>query len=335
MKLAVSWLKDFVTVGSDTDALAGAITMNGLEVEEAYTLSPKDFTEAGGHEASELCWDVKVTPNRGDWLSILGVAREVAIVNNAPVRMPEVKDFPMGPCPVSIDIATDKCRRYIGAAVRGVRLAPSPDWMANRLIAAGMRPINNVVDITNYCMLELGQPFHAFDRRFIKGDEINIRLAKEGEVLTTLDGVDRTLDAEMMVIADKNEPVALAGIMGGEGSEIREDTVDIFLETAIFDCYNVRRTSKKLNLSTESSYRFERTVDEEQALYAAKRALSLILELAGGEIEGGVCDVYPNPAEPRIIISSPERINTMLGMELTPAFMAECLNRGLLPTALK
>ncbi|MBQ9358747.1 MAG: phenylalanine--tRNA ligase subunit beta [Abditibacteriota bacterium] len=335
MKLAVSWLKDFVTVGSDTDALAGAITMNGLEVEESYTLSPKDFTEAGGYEASELCWDVKVTPNRGDWLSILGVAREVAIVNRESVRLPRVSDIPLGECPVKINIATKNCRRYIGAAVKGVTLAPSPDWMANRLIAAGMRPINNVVDITNYVMLELGQPFHAFDRRFIKGDEINIRQAAEGETITTLDDTERVLDAGMMVIADRQEPVALAGIMGGLGSEIREDTVDIFLETAIFDCTNVRRTSKKLNLSTESSYRFERTVDEEQALYGARRALSLILELAGGTLEGGICDVYPEKRQPLVITSDPARINSMLGMALTPECMAECLNTGLLPTALK
>ncbi|MBR4749891.1 MAG: phenylalanine--tRNA ligase subunit beta [Abditibacteriota bacterium] len=335
MKLAVSWLKDFVHTGTDIDSLAAAITMNGLEVEESYVLGPEDFAAAGGAKAEELCWDVKVTPNRGDWLSILGVAREVAIVNNAPIRMPEVRDVPMGKCPVSINIATDKCRRYIGVAINGVRLAPSPDWMANRLIAAGMRPINNVVDITNYCMLELGQPFHAFDRRFIKGDEINVRQASEGEKLTTLDETERVLDAGMMVIADSAEPVALAGIMGGLGSEIREDTADIFLETAIFDCTNVRRTSKKLNLSTESSYRFERTVDEDMALYAAKRAVSLILELAGGVIEGGMDDVYPEPLEPRIIISNPERINTMLGMDLDPGFMAECLNIGLLPTVIK
>ena len=335
MKLPVSWLNEYTQVSKDLSALADSITMNGLEIEDVYTLSGEDFTLAGGTDVSEICWDVKVTPNRGDWLSMLGVAREVAIVTKNPITFPKVIDILEGSCPVKINIKTDKCKRYLGAVIRNIKLGESPDYIKNRLIAAGMRPINNIVDITNYVMLELGQPLHAFDLRLISGNEINIRPAYQGETIKTLDDIDRELDTEMTVIADRDIPVALAGIMGGAGSEIKDDTADVFLETAIFDCYNVRRTSKKLNLSTESSYRFERTVDEELASFAAKRALSLIQELTGGKIDGGLEDVYPNKRKPLIITSNPNRINTLLGMNISPEEMAECLNTGHIPTKLE
>ena len=335
MKLPVSWIGDYTKLSKDLVFLADSITMNGLEVEDVYTLNNNDFLEVGGAEGEELCWGVKVTPNRGDWLSILGVAREISIVTKSPIVFPEVANVHMGKCPVKININTDKCKRYLGIVIKGVKLDESPDYIKNRLICAGMRPINNIVDITNYVMLELGQPLHAFDLRFIKDSEVNIRLANEDEKIITLDEVERKLDKEMMVISDKDEPIALAGIMGGLGSEIKDDTVDIFLETAIFDCYNVRRTSKKLNLSTESSYRFERTVDEEMAMFAAKRAISLILELAGGTVEGSLCDVYPKKREKVIIESNPQRINNLLGMNISAVVMAECLNIGHIPTTLK
>lgn len=332
MKLPVSWINAFAPCDG-SKPFADKVTMNGLEVEEIYTIDKNEFPKYGGEALEdELCWDVKVTPNRGDWLSVLGVAREVAIVNGKPYTMPETEDIPFGECPVKINIKTDKCKRYLGVVIKGVRLGPSPSWMANRLICAGMRPINNIVDITNYVMLELGQPLHAFDLRLLPKKEINIRLASEGEKIITLDGVERVLDSQMMVIADEAKPVALAGVMGGENTEINDDTADVFLETAVFDCTNVRRTSKRLNLSTEASYRFERTVDVEMAKFVAQYTTGLILKYAGGEIEGGICDCYPNPRKSLTIQSKPERINTLLGMDLKPEFMAECLNIGDLPT---
>ena len=335
MKLPVSWIKTFAETDGSRE-FADKVTMNGLEVEEIYTIPKEEFPELGGDAIEdELCWDVKVTPNRGDWLSVLGVAREVSIVNKKPYNMPALKEIPFGECPVKINILTDKCKRYLGVVIKGIKLAPSPAWMRNRLICAGQRPINNIVDITNYVMLELGQPLHAFDLRLLPAKEINIRLASEGEKITTLDGVERVLDNQMMVIADEKKPVALAGIMGGENTEINDDTVDVFLETAVFDCTNVRRTSKRLNLSTEASYRFERTVDVEQAKFVAQYATSLILELCGGEVEGGIFDNYPTPREKVVIKSCPNRINTLLGMDLTPEFMAECLTIGDLPTVIK
>ena len=332
MKLPVSWINEFAPCDGSKD-FAGKVTMNGLEVEEIYTIPKEDFPKYGGEAIEdELCWDVKVTPNRGDWLSVLGVAREVSIVNKTPYKLPKLKEVPFGECPVKINILTDKCKRYIGVVIKDIKLGPSPSWMANRLICAGMRPINNIVDITNYVMLELGQPLHAFDLRLLPQNEINIRLAKEGEKITTLDGIERVLDNQMMVIADEAKPVALAGVMGGENTEINDDTVDVFIETAVFDCTNVRRTSKRLNLSTEASYRFERTVDVEMAKFVAEYTTGLILELAGGEVVGGIKDVYPEPRKPLVIKSNPERINTLLGMDLSPQFMAECLNIGDLPT---
>ena len=332
MKLPVSWINTFAPCDG-SKAFADKVTMNGLEVEEIYTINKEEFPQYGGAATEdELCWDVKVTPNRGDWLSVLGVAREAAIVNAEPYKLPQVKEVPFGECPVSINIKTDKCKRYLGAVIKGVKLASSPSWMANRLICAGMRPINNVVDITNYVMLELGQPLHAFDLRLLPAKEINIRSAEEGEKITTLDGVERVLDSQMTVIADEAKPVALAGVMGGENTEINDDTADVFLETAVFDCTNVRRTSKRLNLSTESSYRFERTVDVEMAEFAARYAVSLILDLCGGELEGGIKDCYPEPRKPLVIKSNPKRINTLLGMDLKPEFMAQCLKIGDIPT---
>jgi len=333
MKLPVSWINDFTSCKDDLLTLSNAITMNGLEVEDIYTIKKEEFASLEGEAINdEICWDVKVTPNRGDWLSILGVAREAAIVNKTPIKMPDVSDIKMGDSSVKINILTDKCKRYLGVVIKGVKLGDSPGWLKNRLIACGMRPINNIVDITNYVMLELGQPLHAFDLRLLPNKEINVRLASDGEKITTLDEIERELDNQMMVIADESKPVALAGIMGGANTEISDDTTDIFLETAVFDCYNVRRTSKRLNLSTESSYRFERTVDVELAEFVAKYATSLILRLAGGTIDGGLCDVYPNPVEKLVIKSDPNRINTLLGMDIPTETMVECLNTGHLPT---
>lgn len=318
MKLPIGWLKELIDFNCPLDELADKLTMAGLEVEEV--------TQIG----DETVFDVKVTPNRGDWLSVLGVAREAAPLVGASVKMPDPKVTGTAPAAselVSIEIKdSDMCGRYVGAVVRGAEIKPSPDWMQARLIAAGMRPINNIVDITNYVMLEFGQPLHAFDLDLLHGSRIIVRRAQKGEKITSLDGTPRDLCEDMLVIADADRPVAIAGVMGGLDSEINENTKDILIEAANFAGTSVRRTSKQLGMVTEASYRFERGVDPSVAAAAALRAAELICEIAGARAAEGVVDVYPEPAEPWQIETRVARANAVLGTELTAASMAEHLN---------
>jgi len=331
MKVPTEWLKDYIELNAPLDELAHKLTMAGLEVEETIELSKKDFASAGGSGTrDEVIWDVKVTPNRGDWLSIVGVARELGPIVGSRIRMPSVDVVSTDP-PASelISIRIDDpqlCRRYVGVVIRNVKIKKSPGWMKDRLIAAGMRPINNVVDVTNYVMLELGQPLHAFDLRLLHGSQIIVRRAQEGETITTIDGVERKLERDMLVIADADRPVAIAGIMGGADTEISEQTQDILIESANFNSTSIRRTAKRLNMVTESSYRFERQVDPSVAAIAAMRAAQLIYELGGGEIARGTVDVYPTPVEPITLTLRPDRANAILGTSIAPADMAGYLN---------
>ncbi|MCL5104441.1 MAG: phenylalanine--tRNA ligase subunit beta [Armatimonadetes bacterium] len=331
MKLSTNWLKDYIDINRPLGELAAELTMAGLEVEEIIPMTRQDFVVAGGSgESDDVVWDVKVTPNRGDWLSMIGIAREFAPIVGGRARIPspqvEGSDPPSSDLiNISID-AQDLCRRYAGVVVRNVEIKDSPGWMKDRLIAAGMRPINNVVDITNYVMLELGQPLHAFDCGLLHGRQIIVRRAAPGETITSIDGVERKLEADMLVIADADRPVAIAGVMGGFDSEISGQTKDILIESANFNSVSIRRTSKRLGMTTESSYRFERGVDPWITVRAAMRAAELVRDLAGGEVARGVVDVYPDVAEPLTVKVRPERVNAVLGTRITADEMAGHLN---------
>ena len=218
---------------------------------------------------------------------------------------------------VAVEIAdVDLCSRYVATLIDDVKIGPSPSWMQERLIAAGQRPISNIVDITNYVMLELGQPLHAFDFSLLGESRIIVRRGRQGERLTTLDGVDHELTPEMLVIADANEAVALAGVMGGANSEVREDTRTILLESANFNPASIRRTSVRLKARSEASSRFEKALSPELSIVAARRATKLMVELAGGKAAVGVIDVYPRKAEAVTIQAPRERLKTVLGLDL-------------------
>lgn len=318
MKVPIEWLRDYLDFTDPLDELAKKLTMAGLEVEE--------ITEVEG----EPVFDVKVTPNRGDWLSMIGVAREAAPLVGSKLKMPAADLKATGPDVgnfVTIEILDpDLCGRYVGVVVRGAKVGPSPDWMCRRLAAAGMRPINNVVDVTNYVMLELGQPLHAFDLTRLHGSRIIVRRARAGERIVAIDNTQRSLDPDMLVIADSDRPVAIAGVMGGADSEISDQTQDILIESANFISTSIRRTSKRLGMVTESSYRFERGVDPSVTAVAACRAAELIRSLAGGEVARGIVDVRPRPVEPWIVQARPERVNAVLGTDLDAQTMAAYLN---------
>ena len=263
--------------------------------------------------------EIEITPSRGDCLSIIGVAREVGARYGLPLKsamqLPdEQADDPIEAA-VSVAIeAREACPRYAGRLVRGVTIAPSPDWMQRRLSLAGCRPINNVVDVTNYILLQFGQPMHAFDYNLIKGKHITVRKAEKPLAFTTLDGVERKLIADDLLICDIERPVALAGIMGGAGSEISYATTDVFLECAFFSQNGIRRTAKRLGLSTDASYRFERGVDPGNGLIAAlDTAATLIAELGNGKTARGRIDCYPVVIEPRTIRIRTSRVKKVLG----------------------
>jgi phenylalanyl-tRNA synthetase beta chain len=287
------------------------------------------FVEALSLDDARLLVDV--TANRPDLLSHYGVARELAPGGVADLTLPPL---PGGPAPeseirfaeregaaggvrVRIDDA-DLCPRYMAAEIRGVRVAPSPEWLAARLRAIGVRPINNVVDATNYVLFELGQPLHAFDRDRLGGDAVVIRRARAGESIRTLDGVERKLDPEMLVIADAERPIAVAGVMGGEESEVTDATENLLIECALFEPRSVRRTRRALGLSTDASYRYERGVDPSGLPRALQRVVELILAVAGGAVAGSAVDVLPAPFEPRSIALRPERVAKLLGVEIAP-----------------
>jgi phenylalanyl-tRNA synthetase beta chain len=327
MKLPIGWLREYLDFSCPLDELADALTMAGLEVEEIAQVE------------GDTVLDVKVTPNRGDWLSVIGVAREAAPLVGSKARMPEPKVDGSGPQSselIKIDIEDpDLCGRYVGVVVRGVEIKPSPEWMRDRLAAAGMRPINNIVDITNYVMLELGQPLHAFDLKLLREARIIVRRARAGEKIISLDGSERELSQDMLVIADSEHPVAIAGVMGGLDSEIGEQTQDILVESANFTSTSIRRTCKRLGMVTESSYRFERGVDPSITATAALRAAELMCELAGGEVARGIVDVRPRPVEPRVVEARPSRVNSVLGTEIAAESMVEHLNGLEIETTLK
>ncbi|MGQ9463151.1 MAG: phenylalanine--tRNA ligase subunit beta [Candidatus Fervidibacter sp.] len=319
MKVPLSWIQEFVSVGNDIDKLAHTLEMAGLGVE--------GIEEFDG----DVVFDLEITPNRGDWLSVYGVARELAAMLNLPlkpitVHVPETEKDINELAKVQID-APDLCPRYSARLVLDVKVDESPDWLKRRLEACGIRPINNIVDITNYVLFELGHPLHAFDFDTLHGRQIIVRRAKDGESIYTLDEVRRELDSSMLVIADADRPVALAGIMGGLETAISPFTKNVLIESAHFSPSSIRRTSRKLGLRTESSYRFERWVNPNGTVLAADRAAQLMAELAGGKVCKGVIDVYPQHIAPSFVSVRVERVKSMLGIDISTEEVASLLRR--------
>ena len=279
----------------------------------------------------DVVFELEITPNRPDCLSLIGVAREIRAETGNALKLPRV-DFNEDETDIravtSVTIeAPDLCPRYAARVIRGVKVGQSPTWLQQRLESVGVGVINNIVDITNFVLMEYGQPLHAFDYHKLIENRIVVRRAIAGENITTLDEVDRELTPDMLVIADAEKPVALAGIMGGYDSEITETTADVLLESAYFNPSSIRATAKALGVSTEASYRFERGADPGAVLAALDRATQLIAELAGGSICEGIVDVYPGEQPLRQVQLRPERVNFVLGTALAATEMKEILER--------
>ena len=276
--------------------------------------------------------EFEITPNRPDCLSVIGLAREAAATFQQPLRLhtPEVKGGADGDLLELLDVETpaaDLCPRYTARMVRNVKIAPSPKWMRERLRSMGVRPINNIVDITNYVMLEYGQPMHAFDYRYVKGGKIIVRRAEEGEKLTTLDGKEHTLTASHLVIADDTRAVGLAGIMGGENSEIVADTADVVFESANFDGTCIRKGALALGMRTEASAKYEKGLDPMNTMPAVQRACELVELLGAGEVVDGTIDILNYVPHPRVLPLQADRINALLGTDIDTAEMVRILKK--------
>lgn len=308
MKTTYNWLKEYCDVGLPSDELAHRLSMSGCLIEEVVPAGDDTLLVA------------EVNSNRPDQLGTLGIAREVCALTGSSLRLPAV-EFRCGDETVesltSVDVLdADLCPRYTARLVRGIEVGPSPDWLRDRLEAIGLRCINNIVDITNYILYECGQPLHAFDFRALHGGRIVVRRAKEGERMMSIDETECKLAPSMLVIADADRPVAVAGIMGGLDTEISERTTDVLLESAQFENTNIRRTSRALGLMSDSSYRFERGVDPVQVEWASRRAAHLIQKVAGGTVCDGVIDVWPEPFQPETVTLRVARMNRVLGTDI-------------------
>ena len=316
MRLVLSWLREFVDVAASADEIAGTIGLRGFEVASVEQLPDGDAVI-----------DFEITANRPDCLSVLGLAREVATAFNRPLTLPSpepgarvpLASLASGDGRIRVTIEDPElCPRY-AALVADVTLGASPEWMTRRLQAAGVRPISTIVDVTNYVNIEIGQPMHAFDAALLAGHEIRVRRAKPGETITTLDGVDRTLEPDMLVIADRDRAQAVAGVMGGAASEVSERTTTVVFESACFKAASVRRTSKRLGLKTEASTRFERGADIGAQVVAIQRAVALMEQITAGRPAGAVVDVYPQRREPARIHLRRERLARLLGVSVPDA----------------
>jgi phenylalanyl-tRNA synthetase beta chain len=306
MKVLLSWLKDYVEIEYSAEQVARILSDLGL-----------------GCEGIEYCGDdavidVEITSNRGDCLGYIGVARELAVATGRELKLPDIEldelDRDAGEF-CSVEIAEpDLCGRYTGRIIEGVRVGPSPNWMVKRLEATGLRSVNNVVDATNYAMLETGQPPHAFDYAKITEGKIIVRRAVAGERIVSIDGTQCELEPDMLIIADPKGPVAIAGVMGGLETEVSDATTSILLEDAYFDPLSVRRTSRRLALPSEAAFRFERIVDIENVDWASKRTAQLIVRVAGGKAAKGVVDAYPKRPAKRQVTLRFSRVAKLLGM---------------------
>lgn len=321
MRVPFKWLKEFINIQDSADELAHRLTMLGLEV------------EAVEHIDDDIVFEVNVTPNRPDCLSIIGIARELAAVYKTPVNFPEHNILAeTGELNFNVDILdVELCHRYAGRIVKDLKIAESPDWLRKRLEKCNIRSINNVVDVTNYVLLELGHPLHAFDLSTIKGHRIMVGTpnrvkGQESRVkIKTLDGIEREIPDDSLLIWDSERPIAIAGVMGGLETEVSDLTVDVFIESAYFEPVSVRRTSRALGLKTESSYRFERGTDIKMLKKALDRAAYLMKEIAGGTICGKI-DIYPKRYIPEEINVRYARVNELLGLKLTKEEIINCLD---------
>jgi phenylalanyl-tRNA synthetase beta chain len=325
MRLVLSWLREFVDVPASAEEIAEKIGLRGFEVASIEHLGDGDAVI-----------DFEITANRPDCLSVLGLAREVATAYDLPIALPSAEPgarVRLATLPVStsdrITVSLDDeelCPRY-AAAVAEITAASSPAWMTARLQAAGVRPISPIVDITNYVNLEIGQPMHAFDHAKLAGAEIHARQARAGETITTLDGVARTLDPEMLVIADRDRAQAVAGVMGGAASEVSAATTTVVFESAYFKPASVRRTSKRLGLKTEASTRFERGADIGAQVLAIQRAVALMELVSAGRPVGPIVDRYPRPRERKRIHLRRDRLSLVLGVTVPNSEVVRILSR--------
>ncbi|MDA7618410.1 phenylalanine--tRNA ligase subunit beta [Verrucomicrobia bacterium] len=298
---------------------------DGLMILEPNATVGQGLAEHLGCAEKDVVLDLEVTPNRPDYNSVMGIAREIAALTGNPLRWPEM-DFTEEGKPVKdlINVRVEdpeKCPRYQARVIRGIQIAPSPSWLRIALEKVGLRSINNVVDVTNFVMLETGQPLHAFDLNLVKGKgdhlpTVVVRRALEKETFTTLDDKSHELDDQMLLIADETQGIALAGVMGGLNTEINDKTVDVLLESACFHSTNIRRTSKQLDIRTDASYRFERGADIAICDWASRRAAQLILQTAGGQLCSGSVDIYPGKKDPHTICLRYEKTNQLLGITI-------------------
>ena len=328
MKVQVDWLKEYTEIDVPADELGHVLTMAGLEIESHETVDLPDG------EKSEVL-ELNVTPNRGYCLSHIGVAREVSALLKKSLKLSDpVKTLETESGAVAVadrvsveNLEPELCPRYCALVIENVKVGPSPKWLKDRLVAIGLRPINNIVDITNFVMMEYGQPLHAFDRDLLAGNKIVIRRAEKGEPFASLDGTELKLESDALVIADGERPVALAGIMGGTNSQVSETTCHVVLESACFDPATVRKGSKKYGLRSDSSYRFERSVDWNGVVSAQARAALLIKELTGGEICSGRVDIYPEAGKSIVVPLRVSRVNQLLGGSFSAGQIQDLLSR--------
>ncbi len=300
----------------------------GIMILPATSQIGQPFAEYMGFD--DVVMELKVTPNRADCLSHWGLAREIACLLDRPLKIkePSISFVGSTKSKVALDVQdTELCPRFTGTYIEGVRVGPSPEWMKRRLEASGMNSINNLVDVTNYVMLELGQPMHAYDAREIKGNKIIVSKAKPGEKFKTLDGTELTLSGTELMIRDAERSVGIAGVVGGQNSGIQDDTTNVFLEAAYFTMESVRKTARQHGIQTESAYRFSRGIDPSNTLRAANRAVELILELAGGTAYGDQHDSNPNPVEQKVIDIQIAQVEERLGHTVEPQKFTSWMKR--------
>lgn len=319
MKVPLSWIREFVDVTATAEEIGARMGIRGLPLE---SLEPHGVRADGTQD--DVVLDFEVTANRPDCMSVIGIAREIATAYGLPLGGTKVPPLQTnGKLSITIE-EPELCGRYVGA-VANVKIGPSPQWMQDRLIMCGIRPISNIVDITNYVLLELGHPMHAFDAATLRGGEIRVRRAKPGEPIKTLDGKSRTLSPDMLVIADAERAEAIGGVMGGAESEVNAATTQIIFEAAWFKPASVRATSKKLGLKTEASMRFERGADRTAPARAMARACELLEKIGAGKATGVVTDAYPAPYQPKTMRLERARISGLLGMEVPDADVVRIL----------
>ena len=321
MRISYNWLKEYIDLKIGPEKLAELLTMAGLTAEALHKID------------DDHIFETEITSNRPDWLSYIGVAREIAAITGGKLKnpsVPKIKATPSIVSKVKVEVwEKTLCSRYTARVIRNVKVAGSPDRLKKRLESIGLRPVNNVVDITNFCLFETGQPMHAFDLDKIDGGQVIVRKARKDEKIITIDGIERALNDSMLVIADKSRPIAIAGVMGGANTEVTSSTKNILLEVASFDQISVRRTARALAISTDSSYRFERRVDLNNIVRSSDRATSLICEIALGGA-GEMIDIGKKSASDNAVTLRLPRLYSVLGLEIpTPKVKKVVTSLGL------